>query len=149
MAWCLMAPSHYPNKRWLIIIAVLRYSPESNFTGNVLDTYPCYKFEITKQVGISSFVNRGLCCYFPYKHAIIKGDVLTQQNNRRDLFLAQTLNQLRCFPTPLFAYFSNPQQCKQLLNSIDFSKQLANPKTWCHYQLELNQNWNQCCRVPI
>ena len=47
MAWCLIAPSHYLNQCWLIISKVLWQSPESNFTGNVQDIYPWYKFEIT------------------------------------------------------------------------------------------------------
>ena len=34
MAWCVMAPSHYPNQCLLIISEDLWYSPESSFTGN-------------------------------------------------------------------------------------------------------------------
>ena len=45
MAYCLMAPSHYLNQCWLIIIQVLWHSPKCNFTGNVLDINLWYTFE--------------------------------------------------------------------------------------------------------
>ena len=37
LAWCLMAPSHYPcyrNQCWLLIVEVLWHSPESIFTAS-------------------------------------------------------------------------------------------------------------------
>ena len=45
MAWCLMAPCHYPNQFSLVLSEVLRHPPEYNFTGNGQDTYPWYEFE--------------------------------------------------------------------------------------------------------
>ena len=40
MAWCLVAPSRYLNKCWLIISEVLWHSPEGNFTRNAQDIFP-------------------------------------------------------------------------------------------------------------
>ena len=47
MVCCLMAPSHYLNQWWLLIIVALWYPPDSNFTGNAQDSYPSHEFKIT------------------------------------------------------------------------------------------------------
>ena len=45
MAWCLVAPSHYLSRCWLIISEVLWHSHESNCTGNAQDICHLYQFE--------------------------------------------------------------------------------------------------------
>ena len=45
MACCLMTPSHYLNKCWLIIKGSLWHSNDGNFTGNPQNKYSSYEFE--------------------------------------------------------------------------------------------------------
>ena len=45
MAWCLMAPSHYPNQCWLFIGAVPWHSLKSYFMGSPQDINSSNEFE--------------------------------------------------------------------------------------------------------
>ena len=45
MAWCLTAPSHYPNQCWLIISSALHHSHHVNNTGNAHESNHCSAFK--------------------------------------------------------------------------------------------------------
>ena len=64
MAWCLTAPSHYLNQRWLIISEILWHAPQRNFT--VIDQvdilyseFENYNFKITATPRRGQWVSRG------------------------------------------------------------------------------------------